>query len=67
MQEVVHAVYSSGAAVINLHLTNTGPVEYRLSLYPLLHLPDDSLRAGRFDSSAHGLLFSHHESLVAPA
>jgi len=55
-------VYSSGAAVINLHITNAGTVEYRFSLYPVLHLPDDSLSAVRFDRN--GLIFSHHESLV---
>jgi hypothetical protein len=57
-------VYSSGAAVIDLRISNAGTVEYRFSLYPVLHLPEDSLFAVRFDRSANGLLFTHHESLV---
>jgi len=55
-------VYSSGAAVIDLHIANAGAVEYRFSLYPLLHLAGDSLRAVRFEEA--GFLFSHHESLI---
>ena len=56
--------YSSGAAVIHLHVVNTGKTAFRISVYPVLHLPDDSLRAVRFDRDARGLLFTHHEPLA---
>jgi hypothetical protein len=57
------SVYSSGAAVVHLHLTNEGPAEFRVSVYPLLHLPEDSLAVDRFDVSKGGLFFTHVEPL----
>ncbi len=57
-------VYSSGAAIIELQITNTGKVEYKFSLYPVLHLPEDSLQAVRFDTTQHGFIFTHHEPLI---
>jgi hypothetical protein len=57
-------VYSSGSAVINLHLENKGRVPYSIMVYPLLFLPQDSLNAVRYDSSAGGMVFAHYEPLV---
>jgi hypothetical protein len=57
-------VYSSGAAVIAQQITNTGKAEYRISLYPMLHLPEDSLNVVRFDPSIPGIVFAHYEPLV---
>lgn len=62
--EEVFTPYSSGAAIIHLHVVNAGKTGFRISLYPLLHLPDDSLRATRFDRDAQGLMFTHHEPLA---
>lgn len=57
-------VYSSGAAVIDLSVENKGSRQYSLNLYPVLHLPEDSLQLVRFDSVQHGLVLTHHEPLV---
>ncbi len=59
----VFTPFSSGAAVVHLHIVNTGKTGFRVSLYPLLHFPDDSLRAERFDAGARGLLCAHGEPL----
>ncbi|HTY58476.1 MAG TPA: hypothetical protein VMF59_06640, partial [Bacteroidota bacterium] len=59
----VFTPYSSGAAVISLHIVNRGPTLFRVSLYPLLHNPGDSLRAESFDARERGLLFAHGEPL----
>ena len=60
----IFLVYSSGAAAIDLSITNNGTVEYKFNLYPVFHLPEDSLTALRFDQGNKGLVFSHHESLI---
>ncbi len=60
----VFCVYSSGSAVIDLHLENRGTVPLVLMAYPLLHLPQDSLRVVRHDPGASGTVFTHHEQLV---
>ncbi len=57
-------VYSSGSAIIELHMENTGPVPLSLMVYPLVHLPNDSMRVVRYDAQAGGYLFTHHEPLV---
>jgi hypothetical protein len=59
----VFLVYSSGAAVVQYHVVNAGTIDYHVSLYPLLHLPEDSLDVIRFDTAAHGLVVSHTEPL----
>src|SRR4030042_2987102 len=41
VQEVFF-VYSSGAALVDLSIKNTGSRELEFNLYPLVHLPDDS-------------------------
>ena len=60
----VFCVYSSGSAVIELHMQNTANVPLSLMLYPLVHLPGDSLRVIRYDATAGGYQFAHHEQLV---
>ena len=60
----VFCVYSSGSAVIDLTIRNAGSVPMSLMLYPILHRPGDSLQVVRFDSSLHGYLATHHESLT---
>jgi hypothetical protein len=63
VQEVFF-VYSSGAAVIDLSIRNTGVREYSFNLYPILHLPEDSLQLVSYDSTHHGVVFTHYEPLV---
>jgi hypothetical protein len=58
------AVYSSGSAVIDLHLENIGNVPFTLMLYPVLRLQEDTLRIVRFDARQNGYVVEHHESLV---
>lgn len=60
----VFCVYSSGSAIVELHMANTGTLPLSLMLYPLVHLPNDSLRVKRYDGSLGGVLFSHYEQLV---
>ncbi|MBN2365880.1 MAG: hypothetical protein EH225_07665 [Calditrichaeota bacterium] len=63
VQEVFF-VYSSGAAIIHLDIRNTGNRELSFNLYPLIHLPEDSLMVVRYDSTQHGYIFTHHESTI---
>ncbi len=60
----VFCVYSSGSAIIELHMANTGTLPLSLMVYPLVHLPNDSLRVMRYDGGPGGTLFSHYEQLV---
>jgi len=60
----VFCVYSSGSALIELHVNNRGAVPLSLMAYPLLHLPQDSLRVIRHDPGENGTVFTHHEQLV---
>ncbi|MCD4693549.1 MAG: hypothetical protein K8R79_11585 [Calditrichales bacterium] len=57
-------VYSSGAAIIDLHIQNRSHEEYDIFLYPLLHLPEDSLEIVRYDDQNNGYLFTHYESTI---
>ena len=57
-------VYSSGSAVIELHMANTGPVPLTMMVYPLVHLPADSMRVVRYAAQEDGYVFTHHENLV---
>ncbi|MBK7258450.1 MAG: hypothetical protein IPI01_11740 [Ignavibacteriae bacterium] len=57
-------VYSSGSAVIELHMANTGTVPLNVMVYPVLHLPNDSLRVVRYEDADGGYIFAHHEELV---
>lgn len=57
-------VYSSGSAIIELHIKNSGAVPFTMMLYPLVHLPNDSLRVVRYDSLNNGYVFTHYEPLV---
>lgn len=59
-------VYSSGAAVIDLRIHNRSSREFRIDLFPVLYLPDDSLQIVRFSEKDHGYLFTHHEPLTRP-
>jgi len=58
------ATYSSGTAVIAMHLENKGDIQFSIMLYPVVHLPEDSLHVLRYESALHGVLFTHAESLV---
>jgi len=60
----VFCVYSSGSAIIQLHMENKGSVPLAMMVYPLVHLPNDSLRVHRYDPDMGGYVFSHHEPLV---
>jgi hypothetical protein len=60
----VFCVYSSGSAVIELHVKNRGTVPLSVMVYPLLHLPQDSLRVVRHNPAENGTVFTHHEQLV---
>lgn len=57
-------VYSSGSAIIQMHLANRGPVALTIMLYPLVHLPGDSLQMVRSGRDGGGIVFTHHEPLV---
>jgi len=57
------AVYSSGAALVNLEIQNTADRSFTIDLYPLLHLPSDSLTATGYQSGESGLFFEHHEPM----
>ncbi len=57
-------VYSSGAAIIDLHIQNRSNEEYDIFMYPLLHLPEDSLEIVRYDNQNNGYLFTHYESTI---
>ena len=60
----VFCVYSSGSAIIQLHMENKGTVPLSMMVYPLVHLPNDSLRVQRYDAGMGGYVFTHHEPLV---
>ncbi len=60
----VFTVYSSGSAIIDLHVTNAGPVPLSVMLYPLLFLPGDSMHVERYDAAAGGVVCTHAEPLV---
>lgn len=57
-------VYSSGAAIIDMTIKNQSEETYDFFLYPLLHLPEDSLNAVRYDEDVQGLVFTHFESTI---
>jgi hypothetical protein len=60
----VFATYSSGSAVVALHLENKGNVHFSIMLYPVVHLGGDSLEVVRYESASHGMIFTHGEPLV---
>ena len=62
--EEVFFVYSSGAIIIDLNIKNTGNRELKLNLYPLIHLPEDSLNVVKYDREHQGYIFTHHESMI---
>lgn len=63
VQEVFF-VYSSGSAVIDLTIQHKGDRPYEVVLYPLLFLPEDSLRIVKYDSLLQAYVFKHRESLI---
>lgn len=56
-------VYSSGAALIDLEITNSGPHVFQMILYPLLFKNDDSFSIADYDSSRHFYFAGHTEPL----
>jgi len=62
VQEVFF-VFSSGAAIVDLNIQNIGNREFHLNLYPVVYLPDDSLRVVEY-RSGKGYLFTHYESRI---
>ncbi len=63
VQEVFF-VYSSGVALVDLYIKNIGKREFKFNLYPLIHLPEDSMQVVRFDSTHRGYVFTHYESTI---
>jgi hypothetical protein len=63
VQEVFF-VYSSGAALVDLSIKNNGDRELKFNLYPLIHLPEDSLQVVRYDRRHRGYIFTHYESTI---
>jgi len=59
-------VYSSGVAMISMHITNNADREYDFNLYPAIHATSDSLKIVSFDSTANGYVFSHYEPMRRP-
>ncbi len=61
----VFAVYSSGAALIDFHVKNTGRIEYNINIYSALEMDSaDSMRVVKFDSAGDGYELTHYESPV---
>ena len=61
----VFAVYSSGAAIINLHVKNVGVIQYDINIYSVLGMDaSDSLEVAVYDSADGGYRFTHYESPV---
>jgi len=60
VQEVFF-IYTSGSAIIDLTIENTGNIPYDIMLYPLVYIPEDSLQIVRYDESNHGYVFTHYE------
>ena len=57
-------VYSSRSAIIDMNIENTSNIEYDIILYPLLHLPKDSLEIVRYNNENNGYIFTHYESTI---
>ncbi len=61
----VFCVYSSGAAIVDLHMKNVGKLTYDMNIYSVLAMdPSDSMDVAGFDSLSNGLELSHYESPV---
>lgn len=60
VQEVFF-VYTSGSAIIDITVENTGRIPYDIKLYPLVYMPEDSMQIERFDELNHGYIFTHYE------
>ncbi len=51
-------------ALVDLFIRNTGERPLKFNLYPLIHLPQDSMQVVRFDSTHRGYVFTHYESTI---
>lgn len=61
----VFAVYSSGAAIINLHVKNVGNIKYDINIYSVLGMDaSDSMNVVRYDSTDGGYELTHYESPI---
>lgn len=61
----IFAVYSSGAALIHLHVRNVGKIKYDMSIFSVLGMtPSDSMRVEEFESVGNAYVFTHYESPV---
>ena len=56
-------VYSSGAALIDLQIENTGPHAFQVILYPVLFKNDDVFEISEYDSTRGFYFAGHHEPL----
>lgn len=57
-------VYTSGSAVINLVIENKSDVAHTILLYPIVHLPGDSMKVAGYRADQSGYVFTHYEPLV---
>ncbi|MBU0712489.1 hypothetical protein KKA87_11330, partial [bacterium] len=55
-------VYSSGTAIIDMTIKNTGKVEYDFNLYPLVFKSEQgALQISKFDKEKNWYFFTHYE------
>ncbi len=61
----IFMVYSSGAAIIDMAIKNTGKVEYDFNLYPLVYKSGQgALQISKFDKENNWYFFTHYEPTV---
>jgi hypothetical protein len=56
-------VFSSGAAIIDMQVRNSGKIKYDFNLYPVLFTGRDSLSIAQYDTENRGYVFTHQEPL----
>lgn len=56
-------VFSSGAAIIDMQVRNSGKIKYDFNLYPVLFTGRDSLSIAQYDAENRGYVFTHQEPL----
>jgi len=58
----VFLVYSSGIAMVQLHIANTDEIPHQVEIYPVLESDTDSLRLIGFDYNSQAYISLDHES-----
>ncbi len=58
----IFLVYSSKIAVVDMQIKNVSTDTMNLEVYPILKIPDDSLRIESYDSESNGYVLYHYET-----